>query len=340
MGITKSEDKVKNTIMMGLSDRDAQQYAFRFLQLNIDSFVNEVNQYDILLAIQNSIALVSELTTPSNDEQMRCYHCGAPDYFKRNCPDHHIPHEELPKRKQVSSNLSSSAPSGYSRGRGRYPSRSRGRRGRYNKARNNSSYNRRSSKKGGGHQTDSGDKDQIVDVAILETPEVAPVQLQLRTFDWSSVGQFDCTDLPDHPNVTLEEESQDYEVESHETQEEYIVLMADIERIDEEAYNSSDDDSVVSDISDGDQPQIIDLIDDPDPPRTIRVPTPEVEVQGIQGSQGIKEQVQRGEAIPPHEEAVEFVQLVAVHATLHISARFHQSQILWTLVDTFLQGYQ
>ena len=52
MGITKSEDEVKNTIMMGLTDRDAQQYAFRFLQLNIDTFVNEVNQYDVLLAIQ------------------------------------------------------------------------------------------------------------------------------------------------------------------------------------------------------------------------------------------------------------------------------------------------
>ena len=50
MGITKSEDEVKNTIIMGLTDRDAQQYAFRFLPMNIDMFVNEVNQYDVLLA--------------------------------------------------------------------------------------------------------------------------------------------------------------------------------------------------------------------------------------------------------------------------------------------------
>ena len=123
MGITKSEDEVKNTIMMGLTDRDAKQYAFRFLPMNIDMFVNEVNQYDVLLAIQNPVttlttpslssstspsALVSEITPLSNDEQMRCYHGGAPDHFKRNCPDIHIPHEEFPKWKQVRSTLSSS----------------------------------------------------------------------------------------------------------------------------------------------------------------------------------------------------------------------------------------
>ena len=189
--------------------------------------------------------MVSEITPLSHDEQMRCYHRGAPDHFKRNCPDIHIPHEELPKWKQVRSNLSSSISSGYSRGRGRSPSRSRGRRGKYNKGRNNSSYNRQLSKKGGGNQTDSGDKDHIVDVAILETPEVDPVQFQLRTFDWTSVGQFECMDLPDHPNVTLEEESQDYDEESHETQEEYIVLMADIERIDEEPADNLEDNPVV-----------------------------------------------------------------------------------------------
>ena len=324
MGITKSEDEVKNAIMMGLTDRDAQQYAFRFMPMNIDMFVNEVNQYDVLLAIQNPIttsavpsissstspsALVSEITPLSHDEQMRCYHRGAPDHFKRNCPDIHIPHEELPKWKQVRSNLSSSTSSGYSRGRGRSLSRSRGRRGKYNKGRNNSSYNRQSSKKGGGNQTDSGDKDQIVDVAILETPEVDPVQFQLRTFDWTSVGQFECMDLPDHPNVTLEEESQDYEVESHETQEEYIVLMADIERVDEEPADRVDDNSVVSDITAGDQPLIVDLTDDPDPPPVIQVPTPEVEFQGSEGPQGHAEQVERSDGIPQDEDVVEFMQL-------------------------------
>ena len=85
--------------------------------------------------------------------------------------------------------------------------------------------------------------------------------------------------------------------------------MADIERIDDVAYNSSDDDSVVSGITDGAQPQIIDFTGDPVPPLTIRVPTPKVEVQVIQGSHGITEQVERGDAIPPDEEVVEFVQL-------------------------------
>ena len=38
---------------MGLTDRDARQYAFRFLSSPIDVFVDKINQYNVLLAIHS-----------------------------------------------------------------------------------------------------------------------------------------------------------------------------------------------------------------------------------------------------------------------------------------------
>ena len=43
---------IRNTIITGLSNRSAQEFAFRFFHRPVDEFVVEIIQYDALLSLQ------------------------------------------------------------------------------------------------------------------------------------------------------------------------------------------------------------------------------------------------------------------------------------------------
>ena len=214
MGIAKSDDEVRNTIICGLTLADAQTYAFRFVTLPIDRFVEEVNQYDTLVVIQSqrrnaspgtvessselansststlNTALLTEVR-PSSYRHIQCWHCDMWGHHQRDCPDILIPKEELPKRKEARSDNSLSRTTTL-RGGGLDHPDSRGsnrwhRGGRYRgRRRDNGSHYRASPSGAASHQ----DKESEGYVAVAIVDSGANEDQSMSMFDWSSAGPF------------------------------------------------------------------------------------------------------------------------------------------------------
>ena len=119
MGIAKSDDEVRNTIISGLNQADDHTYAFRFDNLPIDRFVEENSQYDTLVVIQSQRRCVSPATVESSTElanpsttstntalltdinpstyrHIPCWHCDMWGHRQRDCPDILIPKKNCP----------------------------------------------------------------------------------------------------------------------------------------------------------------------------------------------------------------------------------------------------
>ena len=58
LGVSESEDDVRNTIIAGLSSEEAQSFAFRFVDLPLSRFVAEVDRYETLTAYHTSLSAV------------------------------------------------------------------------------------------------------------------------------------------------------------------------------------------------------------------------------------------------------------------------------------------
>ena len=244
MGILKSDDEVRNTIIGGLLQPDAQTFAFRFVGLPIDRFVEEVNQYDTLVAIQAQrrsvpttmvmsstnntrdigTALLTEVS-PYPNNNIQCWHCEGWGHIRDHCPDILVPKEELPKRKGSRVEGVSFASSGRNRGSSHYRGRRWHKGGRYRgRRRGNGSYTHSSCSTTTSNQ--ESQPEGRAAVAIVEAITSSEVDNQLSGFDWTSVSSFrpmaNTFELGPH----IQEEHDAIEIPDSRFEEEHIILSA------------------------------------------------------------------------------------------------------------------
>ena len=245
MGIGKSDQKVRNTIINCLSNRSAQEFAFRFVHRPVDEFVHEINQYDALLSLrkrkihsqQSSATSVDQSDDPSSHDALltdagrcrniQCWHCQEWGHHRNVCPDKFIPQEELQRRKQnkVDGN-----------GRGRSYTDNRGRRGSRG-GMCNSGY-RSCTQRPDDSYVKVTQLDEHAAVALADSDFDKDFQDRALNFDWSSVGPFQDMNSTLSLLPSVEGEHVDSTVKGKALKEEHIVLSAIAATNDFEYYSS------------------------------------------------------------------------------------------------------
>ena len=252
LGVLKTDDDVRNTIIAGLSSEEAQSFAFRFVDLPLSRFVAEVNRYDTLTAYHNTLrsgstgavrsssslssshdtALLTDVNT-NHLRNVQCYHCDGWGHYRSQCPDGLIPKEELQRRKQSRVEESTSTANadhgrssgGSGRGRRQWRGRGRGRARHRNRGGGNSSrYSPSTTQASEGR----------VAVAIVDGYDRDEDSAQLTDFDWSSIEDFHPMDNTFALGPLIEEESIAPAQSPAPMEEEHIVLSAisDVDDID------------------------------------------------------------------------------------------------------------
>jgi len=141
LGFTKDDADVRRTICKGLANREAKQFALLSGHLMFDDFVEKINRYDHIFEPETSklhTALLAETTSTRRIPlaQRQCWHCLDYGHIRAYCPLQHLPQDSLsgPRKRK------SSTPTSGRSDQTRSYSSDRGKVGRSDRSKENSTY--------------------------------------------------------------------------------------------------------------------------------------------------------------------------------------------------------